>query len=357
MPLRNSLVAQVVSIIRSEIASGIWQELLPSEQELCAQLHVSRTSLRLALAQLERDGWITNGQGRRRQVSRGLRSLNRQNRNKSKDVVLLTPKPLSSITPFAMFWMDELRRCLSEAGYRLEIHANQNCYRRRPHNILKTLAERYCPAGWVLYLSTPEMQRWFASQKLPCIITGSHHSGIVSVSVDLHYRAACRHASSRLISNGHRRLALIIQESELAGDYETEAGFKEGASRYPNVNAEVNIIRHDGTRAGLLAQLDAMLDRSKPVTALLIANPADVLTALGHIHARGLRVPMDIALVSRDDEPFLKHVVPPVARYAVNPALFARKVSRAVLELAQSGVVQPHNYRLIPRFISGGTLE
>jgi len=71
---------------------------------------------------------------------------------------------------------------------------------------------------------------------------------------------------------------------------------------------------------------------------------------------RSVKVPQDMALISRDDDPVLQHVVPTVARYATDPALFARKLCRIVLEVSRSGVIRPRDHRLIPRFLPGETL-
>lgn len=49
LPQKVSLVAQTASVILEEIESGRWIGSLPGEHELCAQLHVSRRTVRAAL--------------------------------------------------------------------------------------------------------------------------------------------------------------------------------------------------------------------------------------------------------------------------------------------------------------------
>jgi DNA-binding LacI/PurR family transcriptional regulator len=67
-------------------------------------------------------------------------------------------------------------------------------------------------------------------------------------------------------------------------------------------------------------------------------------------------VPRDVSLVSRDDDPFLENFVPIVSRYHSDSGLFARKVSRLVLDLVRNGVPRQHDARLMPSFVRGETL-
>ena len=80
-----------------------------------------------------------------------------------------------------------------------------------------------------------------------------------------------------------------------------------------------------------------------------------VLTVMMFLQQRGKRIPQDMAVVSRDDETFLQHTVPAVTRYAANPAQFARSVSKAARQLAETGVLPPKAIRLMPQLVRGET--
>ena len=71
----------------------------------------------------------------------------------------------------------------------------------------------------------------------------------------------------------------------------------------------------------------------------------------------GLRLPQDMALISRDHEPFLENVVPTVARYVVSPETMAHRISSAVLEAVQSGLMGHSDHRIMPEFAEGETLN
>jgi DNA-binding LacI/PurR family transcriptional regulator len=174
--------------------------------------------------------------------------------------------------------------------------------------------------------------------------------------VDVDYRAVCRHAAGQMLSRGCRRPALVLPEGDYAGDRDSESGFREAWERSSVAVGDPLVLRHDGTTVGLCAQLDAALKPSIGADGFLVARSGHVLTTLTHLLRRGVRVPQDVAVISRDDDAFLDFVVPRVARYASDPGQFARRLSRAALTLAQQGVVPTRPVRLMPRFVAGETL-
>lgn len=347
-------MAQTATVLRTEIGAGRWQQCLPGEHELCALLHVSRVTLRAALAQLQREGWLRARQGRRREIV--APAGERRPTGAETRVVLLTAEPLPNLPTFTVYWIDALREQLSDAGFHLEIHVSRNVYGVRGRHALQSLAWTIQPAAWVLYRSTLEMQRWFASHAARAVITGSRHPGVELPGVDLDYRATCRHATGQFIARGHRRLALINPESGTGGELESEQGFLEAVAQTTASGALGSVVRHDGSIAGICNRLDALFRKPERPTALLVSRPAHVLTVLGHLLQRGLRVPQDVALISRDDDSFLEHVVPSVARYATNPSLFAHKLSKLVLAVATGGGLATVDHRLMPHFVRGDSL-
>jgi DNA-binding LacI/PurR family transcriptional regulator len=349
---KPSLAAQTAELLREQIRRGDWAESLPGERKLCEQIGISRPILRAALAQLQREGLVKCGHGFRRQLVGSNSRISRP--GGSKTVLLVTPLPLHLIRPQDLFWMDTLREQLGKAGYDLEIHRDRRCYLARPERALAELAGQFQPACWVLYASTAVMQRWFSEQRLPCVLSGSRHKNIVLPCVDRDYRAVCRHAAGLFLSKGHRRLALLIPDGDLAGERESEDGFREATRQCVEQGGEALVVRHDCTREGICNRLDGLLRRTRPPTAFMVSRTPQVLAAVGHLHQRGLRLPQDVSLISRDEDFFLDHVVPTVARYGLDPMGLARAIARAVLkQLRGDGGVTCH--RFIPQFVPGET--
>ena len=163
--------------------------------------------------------------------------------------------------------------------------------------------------------------------------------------------ASCRHAAGRFLAAGHQRLAIVRPDTKLAGDLQSVAGF------HSEAGGEVPCALHDGSVRSICASLDRLFARKPRPTGLFVFHAAHLLTALGWLQIRGLRVPRDVSVICRDNEPFLESLLPLPARYVLNATLFARKLSRLVVSLVTGGVAHPRQHRMLPNFVHGETLK
>ena len=116
------------------------------------------------------------------------------------------------------------------------------------------------------------------------------------------------------------------------------------------------IADHDGTVESICRTIDRLIGGPAPFNGLLIAKPSHVITVLSHLLRRGVRIPEDISVISRDDDPVLDNLVPAVGRYQTDPTRFVRKVARIIIDSVENGSFQHRSQRMIPIFIPGQTL-
>ena len=253
-----------------------------------------------------------------------------------------------------MLIMDALREKLRQAGCEVEIHVNRACFAAQPAGALDTLIRQSPAAAWLIIGSKEPMQRWFIRRLLPCLVLGSCAPEIALPSLDADYHAACRHAGGALWRKGHRSLALVLPRDAYGGDLASEAGLRDSL-RGMN-GAKLRVLRHDGTAAHLRALLDEAMRAPHPPTAYLVAHAMPVLTIMTHLMRRGRRIPEDVAVIARDDDPCLHATSPAVAHYAINRSRIARRVSLAVRQLAEGGALPAIAVRLMPQFHRGETI-
>ena len=350
IPKRQSLVSQTAAYLRAEIARGVWNPWLPGERRLCETLQVSRNTLRAALLHLSAAGVIKPEHGLGNRIVSTATS--HQPRTRERVACLLSPDPLQNLRPTQALWIDELRAMLIDHDCKLHVLHGQQYFRAEPAAALQRLVRQHPHACWILVRASESTQMWFQRSGLPCVVAGSTSANVDLAYVDLDHRALCRHAAGVLLGLGHRRIALIAERTRRAGDVASELGFIEGIRASPHPDAEPIVVWHEPSVESVSTALRRVLEHRHP-TALLVANPYFYLTITSRLAQLGKRIPQDISVLSRDEDPFLSFLLPPPARYAIPAHIFARRLLRPVLEFIDTGAVSTRSVSIMPQFTRG----
>ncbi|MCJ7625290.1 MAG: LacI family transcriptional regulator [Anaerolineaceae bacterium] len=108
-------------------------------------------------------------------------------------------------------------------------------------------------------------------------------------------------AISHLISLGHQRIGMVIDNLDITTNIERLAGYHQ-AMRQNNLPIEENLIQScKYTRQSAFDVVVKMLGSDNPPTALFTANNFMTIGAMRAIQEIGLKIPADIALVGFDD--------------------------------------------------------
>ncbi|MEI6779339.1 MAG: GntR family transcriptional regulator, partial [Verrucomicrobiota bacterium] len=177
-PIRREFLRDAAARqLREALAEGLWKEYLPSEAALCQKLHVSRRTIRSALAQLVREKWLrSRGRGLTLAI---LPPVRRRSRARAAKVIrYLSPRRAEMNDHSTQVEENALREHVGRAGFRLEFECHPNLYDRFSAKRMKDLAFQPDTAAWVLLNATREIQEWFVSSGLPCVVTGACHEGV-----------------------------------------------------------------------------------------------------------------------------------------------------------------------------------
>jgi len=348
-PPRETLVDQTVRSLLEGLRVGVWSGELPGERVLSDHLGVSRPTLRAALEQLQNRGLLSTSRGCRRGIAAD--ATPELLKTVRKTVGILTPIPLEGMPPFALNWIDLLRTRLARERIVLEIHCAPRCFGRSPAAALSARLARTPVSIWIIFHSTLAMQKWFQERQVPCVMAGSPFAGVSLPSVDIDYRAACRHAGGVLRQRGHARVCLLLPEGMHGGDADSIAGLSEHFSA-----DALTVLYHDGSRRSIVARVDQALALQPVARAFVVARSAPVLTVVTRLLQRGLRLPDDAAVISRDDDAYLDFLTPVVTRYRASPATFGRYLSEICLRKIRGSRIPVHARKLLPRFVAGETI-
>jgi DNA-binding LacI/PurR family transcriptional regulator len=346
IPRRLSLSAQAAESLRKAIAGKTWSEYLPSERRLCELLQVSRPTIRTALQLLAKENVIEIHPGRRnRLLTRPQASALPQRRL----VALVSHSPISRLNLTAYLGINAMRAQLARHGFTT---AEFVCQGRSPgaqRSRLEAFLRQNRVFCCVLLSVTRELQEWFATHAIPSLVLGSCHQDVRLPSLDVDYRAVCRHAAGMFRGLGHRRLAFVVPDSGIAGDLASEEGFRAGTA-----GAEATIVRHSGARSQLIARLGSLFSHPRPPTAVLVAKPAHTLSVVAQLLRCGIQVPDTVSLIARDHDPIYEHEL---AHYTFGDESFARRLSRLMLQMVGQGHLPAEPSLIFPRFVAGETVR
>ena len=355
IPHKQSLVQQVASILRKGIREGLWADWLPGERALCETLRVSRSTLRTAINLLQVEGVLVAVHGRGTQII-GKPQQVESPACRGALIGLITSTSIEQVRPTTAIWLDELRELLFEAGFLFKICHGSQYARRNPSSDLAFLHSSHQAICWILQQSTKSMQKWFETSRIPCVVAGTSYEGIAVPSVDLDYRALCRHAVGTMVSRGHRRISMLTPATNKAGDLEGEVGFQEGLNLSPHYDLKAAVFRHGDALEQISRAIDRILKIEEPPTAILVSKSYVYLTLISRAAQMGLRVPHDISVVCRETDPFLQYVTPRPAHYTVDPRMYARRLLRTVIGVIDGAISGDKKTLILPQFKSGESL-
>ena len=349
MPERGSLVAECVRVMRLRIEAGEWADVLPGERRLAELLQVGRDTIRLTLAELENGGWILPAAaGSRRRVSeKGTAGGN--TRPRELRIGMLSTQRLERLSQPMLLEVDHIRRALGERGGSFEVFAPSWYESKQPAGRLAELVKRERCTAWILLRSSAQVQRWFADERLPCLVRGTPHEGMDLPFLDVDWQATARHAAGLLWRMGHRRVAVITPPDRLRG---VDAAVR-GAQELDEEGFTAMEMAENGTVPGLMRVFQRAMALAEPPTAMIATRARQVATLLGCAARAGLRVPEDLSVISLAREPFLEFLVPEVTGYRSDAAMVAKQVIRRLEQIVAGNVSPSGNPWLVPEVVKG----
>jgi DNA-binding LacI/PurR family transcriptional regulator len=357
MPIRSTLTDQTTEFIHRGLNARRWEKLMPTENELCHELGVSRGTLRNALAPLFEEDLLRPGGrgGRHKIVERSKKTPKHAVAALKGDLVkVLSPQPRYVITGQTPMILQTMTEALGRIGLHLEFECHPGLWNsRRPDSLLRRITAQPKTVGWVLYRSTQAVQQWFEASGIPTVVLGGVYPGISLPRAQFDLVAASRHAAGIFIARGHRTMVFLTVENSTAGDISCANEFVATAAAS---GANAAIVTYDDTVADLCHKLDGLLVSSRVPSAFFVAFPNHVSATIGHLARRGFPVPGSALVISRMDARLLAENIPSVARYQVDAEALGRGATQLLRQILTPGTTRfAGEYTVMPEFVDGET--
>ncbi len=291
--LRDTLIAELSS---GRMAPG---DMFPPEPVIAEQLKIARSTVRQALAEMERSGLIRRVRGRgtfvHSEAPVRLRS--------GLDVfALVVPEVRNGYYPSLLASFEEAS--VAAHNQVIVVSTRDDAY-RQADSLLQLIDKRVSGVAVVAATTppTPAYQiRQVQAQRIPVVLCHRHVAGIRAPLIAFNGRDVGRRAGEAMLRRGHRRVAYVsTARSELALSY--EAGLRAALEAAGvSLPADRVVYVDDPFREDFEDRMDAavegLLRQPERPTALFASF--DSIAELIHLQLirRGVSVPADISIVS-----------------------------------------------------------
>lgn len=338
---------QVAAHLRGEILRGRWSETMPGVPTLVAELGIDGKTVAAALGLLETDGiLVAQGTGRPRRID-----LPTDTPPPALRVAILDYEPQVQTEEWSISMQKQLmnqghnafftEKSLTELGMDVS---------RIARMVKKTKAD-----AWVVCAGSREVLEWFVKQETPAFALFGRRRDLPMAGVGPDHVAACRVATQRLIALGHKRIVVLVRESQRTGGPGiAERAIFEEMNAHGLPSGPYNLPEWKNTPEDFHRVLDELF-RVTPPTALIIDEPVLFHAAKEHLAQHGILAPAQVSLISRDPDPTFAWSQPSVAHVRWDHRPVVRRVLRWVAKVSR-GQDDRRQTLTKAEFVEGGTV-
>jgi LacI family transcriptional regulator len=163
-----------------------------------------------------------------------------------------------------------------------------------------------------------------------------------------------RDATAHLLVNGHRRIGLLVADTNWTSDAGRLQGYRDAHEQAGIAVDEQLVVRIGFHAPDAELRIARLLDEGRP-TAIFAANNLLAEQAWHVLRRRGLQLPNDASLVGFDDVPWMEMVSPGITVVAQPTEELGRRAAELLLRRLADPACEPRVERLQPTLVVRGS--
>jgi len=349
---------KIAEYFKAEITAGNINtgEQLLTENEIAAKFQVSRHTVRQALMELEKGGYIYKEQGK------GTFCSPKNKNTKKKTIAVLTTYISNYIFPSIISGIEEV---LSAEGYNLML-LNTNNEKQKEADYLQKIIDNDV-AGLIV---EPTMSAYknvnlnlykeLEQKGIPYIMINAKYDELDSAYVVMDDVEGGYLLTKYLLQLGHRKIAGIFKQDDLQG-VNRQLGYKKALEEF-GINYNSDFINSYVTKENTFAPYEFtsnLIDRSERPTAIICYNDQIAMYVQQAIKDAGLQIPEDISVTGYDDSDIAMRTELKFTTVAHPKEDMGRRAARLLINMILGKVKKPiyvYKPELIVRYSTGSIL-
>ncbi|NGN69115.1 LacI family transcriptional regulator [Streptomyces sp. A7024] len=243
--------------------------------------------------------------------------------------------------PVYVAMVREIQAVAKAAGYRLLLHST-DAVTEDELAVVRSLAERTSDGLIICPIRiTPQHVEAIAHATAPVVVIGSPPPDAALDCVQADSVSGAQKAVWHLADTGRRRIAFINGPLDTVPGRNRDEGYRKGLADHGlGYDPELTAATDFAVTAGAAAAHE-LLDRRPDLDAIFCANDQLALGAAQTLHARGMRVPEDVAVAGMDDTLLARAAWPPLTSVDLGSAERGRIAAELLLERLREAAEAP----------------
>lgn len=288
--------------IKNKIISNVYplDSKIPSEMDLRDEYSVSRHTIRQAISELVKDGYLYKIHGSGTYVS------DRHSKNASKKM-----KTIGVVTTYLSDYIFPsiirgIEKELSKHQYSLMLASTQNNVESERENLEKMLEHEV--DGLIIEptksnLLNPNLNYYLdiLEEEIPLLMLHASYDELDTPFITMDDEGAGRIATNHLIELGHEKIAIITKSDDSQGKNRLK-GYIDALHTAGMSYENDHVIFFDTEdRHEIPKKINNLVDSDNPPTGIICYNDQIAISTIQQIQCLGLKIPDDISIVSHDD--------------------------------------------------------